>query len=169
MREADKAAVTAGRLFVSQGRHGRRAAARSSTPAKAAIEGDLYDICQGKRRRRADEITVYKNAGGGHLDLMTAEFIAQKIGLARLDRRGVMQFVERDAAEQAIDPRALVDHFEACHRQMRAASDVVLLSDPRPGSGECFLAVAGWQHGQAMASEVRLGHARRRGPGAADR
>jgi ornithine cyclodeaminase/alanine dehydrogenase-like protein (mu-crystallin family) len=62
-----------------------------------------------------------------------------------------MHFVERAAAEQVIDPRALVDHFEACHRQARAASDVVLLSDPRPGSGECFLAVAGWRYGQAMA------------------
>lgn len=81
MREADKAAVTAGRLFVDtrDGTVGR--CGEIIDAGEAAIEGDLYDIAQGKSRRSADEITVFKNAGGGHLDLMTAEFIAQRIGL----------------------------------------------------------------------------------------
>jgi ornithine cyclodeaminase len=81
MREADKAAVTAGRLFVDtrDGTVGR--CGEIIDAGEPAIEGDLYDIAQGRKRRGPEEITVFKNAGGGHLDLMTAEFIAQKLGL----------------------------------------------------------------------------------------
>jgi len=46
--------------------------------AEADILGDLFDLCQ-KRvagRQNADDITVYKNGGGGHLDLFTAEHLA---------------------------------------------------------------------------------------------
>lgn len=40
--------------------------------------GDLYDLIRpdARRRQSADEITVYKNGGGAHLDLMTADYIA---------------------------------------------------------------------------------------------
>jgi len=81
MREADRAAVTAGRLFVDtrDGTVGR--CGEIIDAGEAAIEGDLYELCEGRGRRDAAEITVFKNAGGGHLDLMTAEFIAQRLGL----------------------------------------------------------------------------------------
>lgn len=37
------------------------------------ILGDLYDLEAGNfRRTNGDEITVFKNGGGAHLDLMTA-------------------------------------------------------------------------------------------------
>ncbi len=37
------------------------------------IRGDLYDLCQGSPGRGNDEaITLFKNGGGAHLDLMTA-------------------------------------------------------------------------------------------------
>jgi len=41
------------------------------------IVGDLYDLCSGAvaGRQTADEITLFKNGGGGHLDLMTAQHI----------------------------------------------------------------------------------------------
>jgi ornithine cyclodeaminase len=41
------------------------------------VLGDHYDLVPGKvtGRRSADDITFFKNAGGGHLDLMTAEVI----------------------------------------------------------------------------------------------
>jgi ornithine cyclodeaminase len=41
------------------------------------VLGDLYDLVPGtvKGRRTADDITFFKVAGGGHLDLMTAEVI----------------------------------------------------------------------------------------------
>jgi ornithine cyclodeaminase len=31
-------------------------------------------------RRSSDDITFFKNAGGGHLDLMTSEVIFQQLG-----------------------------------------------------------------------------------------
>jgi ornithine cyclodeaminase len=41
------------------------------------VLADHYDLVGGKvkGRRSADDITFFKNAGGGHLDLMTAEVI----------------------------------------------------------------------------------------------
>jgi ornithine cyclodeaminase/alanine dehydrogenase-like protein (mu-crystallin family) len=41
------------------------------------VLGDLYDLIGGRvaRRRSPSDITFFKNAGGGHLDLMTAELI----------------------------------------------------------------------------------------------
>jgi ornithine cyclodeaminase/alanine dehydrogenase-like protein (mu-crystallin family) len=44
---------------------------------EADVLGDLYDLVGGKvqGRRGPDDITFFKNAGGGHLDLMTAEVV----------------------------------------------------------------------------------------------
>jgi ornithine cyclodeaminase len=40
------------------------------------IAGDLSDLCQGSIGRQDDgDITVFKNGGGAHLDLMTAHMI----------------------------------------------------------------------------------------------
>ena len=48
------------------------------------VLGDLYDLVGGKvaGRRSAQDVTVYKNAGGGHLDLMTAEVIFRQLEAA---------------------------------------------------------------------------------------
>jgi ornithine cyclodeaminase len=80
MREADKAAVTAGRLFVDtrDGTVGR--CGEVIDAGEAAIEGDLYDIAQGRGRRTPEEITVFKNAGGGHLDHKTCEVVYRLLG-----------------------------------------------------------------------------------------
>lgn len=44
--------------------------------AKADIRADFYDLAQGTYRRSSpDEITLAKNGGGAHLDLMTAHHI----------------------------------------------------------------------------------------------
>ncbi|TMJ37114.1 MAG: dehydrogenase, partial [Alphaproteobacteria bacterium] len=45
------------------------------------VLGDLYDLAGGKivGRRSPDDITFFKNAGGGHLDLMTAEVVLAQI------------------------------------------------------------------------------------------
>lgn len=48
---------------------------------EADVLGDLYDLVGGRvagRRSRSD-ITFFKNAGGGHLDLMTAELIVESL------------------------------------------------------------------------------------------
>ncbi|MDV7341244.1 NAD(P)-binding domain-containing protein [Terasakiella sp. A23] len=40
------------------------------------VKADLYDLCNGAIARTSDdEITVFKNGGGAHLDLMTALYI----------------------------------------------------------------------------------------------
>lgn len=88
MREADVEAVTAGRLFVDNkdaaiGGCGELVDAfMAGKASEETIEGDLYDlVSKDLRRRTPTEMTVYKNVGGGHLDLMTAEFVAKKLGL----------------------------------------------------------------------------------------
>jgi hypothetical protein len=45
------------------------------------VLGDLYDLVGGSAagRRSPDDITFFKNAGGGHLDLMTAEAVSSKL------------------------------------------------------------------------------------------
>jgi ornithine cyclodeaminase/alanine dehydrogenase-like protein (mu-crystallin family) len=46
------------------------------------VLGDLYDLIGGTvaGRRTPNDITFFKNAGGGHLDLMTAEVIFRQLG-----------------------------------------------------------------------------------------
>jgi ornithine cyclodeaminase len=84
MREADDEALTRARLFVD---------ARATTvhhigeimmpiASGAMTEGhivaDYYDLAKGSFARRSDdEITIAKNGGGAHLDLMTATYILQ--------------------------------------------------------------------------------------------
>jgi len=45
------------------------------------VRGDLYDLVGGtvSGRRSDTDITFFKNAGGGHLDLMTAEAILKQL------------------------------------------------------------------------------------------
>ena len=44
------------------------------------VLADLYDLARKKHpgRRETEEITVFKNGGGGHLDLMTARFLLEQ-------------------------------------------------------------------------------------------
>ena len=44
------------------------------------VLADLYALAQKKHpgRRSTEEITVFKNGGGGHLDLMTARFLLER-------------------------------------------------------------------------------------------
>jgi ornithine cyclodeaminase len=87
-READDEAARRGRIFVD-----RRESAfhgvgdilqpiASGAILEADILGDLYDLTSGTiaGRRSADDITFYKNAGGGHLDLMTCEVVLHQLG-----------------------------------------------------------------------------------------
>jgi ornithine cyclodeaminase/alanine dehydrogenase-like protein (mu-crystallin family) len=48
---------------------------------EADVLGDLYDLVAGSipGRRSSADITLFKNAGGGHLDLMTAEVIFRQL------------------------------------------------------------------------------------------
>ena len=46
-----------------------------------AVKADLFELVQEKSegRTEADQITVFKNKGGAHLDLFTASALAQTL------------------------------------------------------------------------------------------
>ncbi len=86
MREADDEALSRGRLFVD---------ARATTLdhigelliplqtgviGRGKVEGDFFDLCGGFAvNRQPADITVFKNGGGAHLDLMTAWHIYRRV------------------------------------------------------------------------------------------
>jgi ornithine cyclodeaminase len=82
MREADDALMKRGTLFVDT-RAGMEEAGDLRQPADRGVIGwddvraDLYELCGGRHagRNADDEITVFKNVGGGHLDLFTAQHL----------------------------------------------------------------------------------------------
>jgi ornithine cyclodeaminase len=47
----------------------------SGAISTADVKGDLYDLVRGGGRTSGDEITLFKNGGGAHLDLMTGQVI----------------------------------------------------------------------------------------------
>lgn len=87
MREADDAAMSRARLFVDS-----RATTlhhigelieplKSGAITEADVIADFYDLKSGTFARRSDdEITIAKNGGGAHLDLMTADYIVRSAG-----------------------------------------------------------------------------------------
>ena len=82
MRETDDAAIRRGAIFVDS-RAGIEGAGDLAQPVAQgvigwdAIRADLFELCAGTHPGRcADhEITVYKNNGGGHLDLFAARHL----------------------------------------------------------------------------------------------
>ncbi len=84
MREVDDEAIRRSRVFVDS-----RATTvdhigelmdpiRTGVILRADVLGDFYDLAGGAfRRTSADDITLAKNGGGAHLDLMTSRYILQ--------------------------------------------------------------------------------------------
>ncbi len=86
MREADDEVMRRGRIFVNFRGTTVGHIGEIEIPLKTGviriedILADLYDLVGGTPGRRAkDEITVYKNGGGAHLDLMTAIAIVEGV------------------------------------------------------------------------------------------
>lgn len=83
MREADNDVVRrAGRLFVdtrnnSEGSGDVAGPLAAGIITRTDIVADLFELCSGLNpgRRSPDEITVYKNVGGGHLDMFAAKHL----------------------------------------------------------------------------------------------
>lgn len=82
MREADDAALRRGRLFVDSyattvGHIGEvMIPMAAGVIAREDIEGDLHALVHGRTSRHSpDEITVFKNGGGAHLDVMIAHAV----------------------------------------------------------------------------------------------
>ena len=84
MREVDDAALLRARLFVDSRATTIHHIGEIKDPiargviTEADIVADFYDLASGAFCRRSDdEITIAKNGGGAHLDLMTASYILQ--------------------------------------------------------------------------------------------
>lgn len=82
MREADDLALQRARIFVDSrdttiGHIGElKAPIRAGVIAKTDVLADFYDLASGGFTRASDdEITLFKNGGGAHLDLMTSRYI----------------------------------------------------------------------------------------------
>lgn len=86
MREADDCAVRRARLFTDS-RSLCRDCGDFRQPVEAGVIGwndiqaDLFELCSGDKPGRvsADDITLFKNCGGGHLDLFTAQALLEKL------------------------------------------------------------------------------------------
>jgi ornithine cyclodeaminase len=87
-READDEAARRARIFVDRRESAFDGVGDILQPiASGAIRredvlGDLYDLVGGAvpGRRSGDDVTLFKNAGGGHLDLMTAQAVMAQLG-----------------------------------------------------------------------------------------
>lgn len=87
MREADDALISAGRIFVDCRETTIGHVGDLTIPIESGlirpddVDGDLYDLLSGTSsgRRSETEITIYKNGGGAHLDLMTARCIIERV------------------------------------------------------------------------------------------
>lgn len=82
MREADDTALRRSSIFVDSRSTTLEHIGELMIPLGSGsitqddIRGDFYDIAGGQfTRRNADEITLFKNGGGAHLDLMTARYV----------------------------------------------------------------------------------------------
>ncbi|MFQ5954484.1 MAG: ornithine cyclodeaminase family protein [Kiloniellales bacterium] len=85
-READDEAARRARIFVNSRLTTIGCCGDIVGPMEAGvisetdIVADLFELCRGERagRESAEEVTFYKNGGGGHLDLMTARFVVTR-------------------------------------------------------------------------------------------
>ncbi|MCG6891720.1 MAG: hypothetical protein LJE92_19215 [Gammaproteobacteria bacterium] len=90
MREADDECLRRGSLFVDARQTTLHHIGELMIPlASGAITeddvlADFTDLCQQRHagRRDNDEITIFKNGGGGHLDLMCARLLHQQLQLS---------------------------------------------------------------------------------------
>ena len=86
MREVDDETIRRSRVFVDT-RVGMEGAGDLFQPVErgyfawADVQADLFELCAGAKAGREDlgEITVFKNVGGGHLDLFTARHLGERL------------------------------------------------------------------------------------------
>ena len=85
MREADDALISSASLFVDSRETVLEHIGELRIPiakrliSRADVKGDLYDLVMANIHRRGDdEITLFKNGGGAHLDLMMAWYCLEQ-------------------------------------------------------------------------------------------
>jgi ornithine cyclodeaminase len=87
MQEADCEVLRDARIFVDDRQNAAQAGdilipLQLQAIQQNQIEADLFDLCQLPAFRRSpDDRTVYKNAGGAHLDLMVSRYVVERLGL----------------------------------------------------------------------------------------
>ena len=81
MREADDLAMQRAKVFVDSRATTVEHIGELMIPIASGaisatdVQGDLYDLVHGGGRTSDDDITLFKNGGGAHLDLMTGQVI----------------------------------------------------------------------------------------------
>lgn len=88
MREADNALIVKGVVYVDYLDTTVDIAGDLTQPiadgliSREDVRGDLYDLIGGGQPGRVcpEDITIYKNGGGAHLDLMVANYVARMMG-----------------------------------------------------------------------------------------
>ncbi len=86
MRETDDEVMRRARIFVDSRWFTVDIAGDLTQPIAAGVIsrddvlGDLFDLCSGRvaARQSPSEITLFKSGGGAHLDLMAAQYIAER-------------------------------------------------------------------------------------------
>ncbi len=84
LREADDAALLKSRVFVDSRETTLHHIGELKIPLDQGVItedhvlADYYDLASGAFTRELDDITLFKNGGGAHLDLMTARYILSK-------------------------------------------------------------------------------------------
>jgi len=85
MREADDAVLQKGKIFVDSRKTTIHDIGEMMIPiangiiSENDIKADFYDLCNGAEGRTSDDdITIFKNDRGAHLDLMTANLVWTK-------------------------------------------------------------------------------------------
>ncbi len=89
MREADDVLISKGSIYVDSRETTLHHIGELMIPLAAGviletdIKGDFYDLTVGEQSARTsdNEITVFKNGGGAHLDLMIADYIARVVSI----------------------------------------------------------------------------------------
>ena len=87
MREADDDVVRRAGMIFFDNRHGIEESGEVLEPlargliTREGLVADLFDLCAGHHPGRESEIriTMYKNCGGAHLDLFTAQFLRARL------------------------------------------------------------------------------------------
>ena len=95
MREADDDVVRRSTIFVDtrsnwDGSGDIRQPLEAGLITRESVAADLFDLCTGRHpgRTSPDEITMYKNCGGAHLDLFTARHLMALVAPPAVVRTG---------------------------------------------------------------------------------
>jgi len=86
MRECDDDTIKAATLFTDSREFSRECgdftqAIESGAMEWSDLQGDLFELCSGSisGRTSIEQITLFKNAGGGHIDLFTAQAVLERL------------------------------------------------------------------------------------------